>query len=142
MRISDWSSDVCSSDLSAATCKGTSRERTGGSMADSRTAPDAAQTGAATGGDMVEELPYRSLSGAAVLASCLLTLLAIVIVINQLLNLQLLAGVVFVENRYLFLLATTILPVVFLAYPLRSQTAPSPPPFYHRAPALLTFDRT
>jgi TRAP transporter 4TM/12TM fusion protein len=99
-------------------------------MADSRTAPDAAQTDARqTGGDMIEELPYRSLSGAAMLASCLLTLVAVVIVVNQLLNLQLLAGIVFVENRYLYLLATAILPLVFLAYPLRSGNARAPLPW-------------
>jgi TRAP transporter 4TM/12TM fusion protein len=91
-------------------------------MADSRTAPTAAATAAATGGDMVEELPYRRLSGAAMLASCLLTIVAIVVVINQLLNLQLFAGIVFVENRYLFLLATAVLPIVFLAYPIRSRS--------------------
>jgi TRAP-type uncharacterized transport system fused permease subunit len=42
--------------------------------------------------------------------------------INQLLNLQLFAGVVFIENRYLFLLAASLFPLVFLAYPLQRGT--------------------
>src|SRR5690606_12629394 len=42
------------------------------------------------------------------------------IAVNQLLNLQLFVGIVFVENRYLYLLASTILPVVFLSYPARA----------------------
>ena len=68
---------------------------------------------------MVEELAYRELRGWPLFAVCLLTAIATVIVINQLLNLQLFVGLVFVENRYLYLLAATVLPVVFLAYPMR-----------------------
>ena len=43
-------------------------------------------------------------------------LLAIAITLNQLLNLQLFAGIVFIEGRYLYLLAALLLPLVFLAY--------------------------
>jgi TRAP transporter 4TM/12TM fusion protein len=107
-------------------------------MADSRTATGAAPTGVAAGGDMVEELPYRSLAGAGIAASCLLTLAAIVIVINQLLNLQLFAGVVFVENRYLYLLAVSVLPIVFLAYPLRSGRTAAGIPWHDVGLAVVT----
>jgi TRAP transporter 4TM/12TM fusion protein len=107
-------------------------------MADSRNAPDAAQTGAAAGGDMIEELPYRSLSGVPMLAACLFSVTAIVVVINQLLNLQLFAGIVFVENRYLYLLAAVMLPVVFLAYPLRTGDARAGLPWYDAGLAVLT----
>jgi hypothetical protein len=87
-------------------------------MADGRDRPASAQTQApASGGDMVEELPYRELRGPALFAVCALTIVAMLVVVNQLLNLQLLIGLVFVENRYLYLLAATVLPVVFLAYP-------------------------
>jgi TRAP transporter 4TM/12TM fusion protein len=88
------------------------------------------------GGDMVEELPYRSLSGLALVASCLLTIVVLLVVLNQLLNLQLFAKIVFVENRYLFLLAALVLPVVFLAYPVRRDLAAQPLPWFD---ALLSF---
>jgi TRAP transporter 4TM/12TM fusion protein len=88
------------------------------------------------GGDMVEELPYRSLSGLALVASCLLTGVVLLVVLNQLLNLQLFAKIVFVENRYLFLLAALVLPVVFLAYPVRRSLAAQPLPWFD---ALLAF---
>jgi TRAP transporter 4TM/12TM fusion protein len=88
------------------------------------------------GGDMVEELPYRSLSGLALVASCVLTGVVLLVVLNQLLNLQLFAKIVFVENRYLFLLAALVLPVVFLAYPVRRSLAAQPLPWFD---ALLAF---
>ena len=102
-------------------------------MADSRTAPGAVQTG----GDMVEELPYRSLSGLTLFMSCALTVVSVVIVLNQLLNLHLFSGIVFVENRYLFILAATILPIVFLAYPARTGRAQAPLPALDVAFALI-----
>lgn len=37
--------------------------------------------------------------------------------VNQIFNLQLLVGVVFLDNRYLFLLAACFLPVAFIAFP-------------------------
>jgi TRAP transporter 4TM/12TM fusion protein len=75
------------------------------------------------GGDMVEELAYRRLTGVAMVVSCTLALLLVGVVLNQLLNLQLFAGIVFVENRYLYLLATATLPLVFLSYPARGRRA-------------------
>ena len=44
-------------------------------------------------------------------ASC--TVLAIALTLNQLLNLQLFVGIVFIENRYLYLLAALLLPLDF-----------------------------
>lgn len=73
--------------------------------------------GRAAPAHMPEELGGRTVAGAAravfvaaAVASCALAL-------NQLLNLQLFAGIVFIENRYLFLLAATLFPLVFLALP-------------------------
>ena len=37
--------------------------------------------------------------------------------LNQLLNLHLFVGIVFIENRYLYLLAAALLPLIFLALP-------------------------
>ncbi len=96
-------------------------------MTDGRDRPASGQAQPAIGGDMVEELHYRELSGPAMFAVCALTIAAMVIVVNQLLNLQLFVGVLFVENRYLYLLAATVLPVVFLAYPLHPGTSGDPP---------------
>jgi TRAP-type uncharacterized transport system fused permease subunit len=82
------------------------------------------------GGDMVEELAYRSLKGPAMVVSCVLAVIVVVIVVNQLLNLQLFSGIVFVENRYLYLLATATLPLVFLSYPVRAELVRRPTPWY------------
>ncbi len=49
----------------------------------------------------------------------LAAIVATFLALNQLLNLQLFVGVVFIENRYLFLLAATLFPLVFLAFPGR-----------------------
>ena len=64
---------------------------------------------------MVEELAARTLSGPALAVFCVCTVLAIAIALNQLLNLQLFVGIVFIENRYLYLMAAVLLPLVFLA---------------------------
>jgi TRAP transporter 4TM/12TM fusion protein len=82
------------------------------------------------GGDMVEELAYRSLKGPARVVGCLLAIVVVVVVINQLLNLQLFAGIVFVENRYLYLLAAATLPLVFLSYPARGRRVHHATPWY------------
>ena len=39
--------------------------------------------------------------------------------LNQLLNLQLFVGVVFIDNRYLYLLAASLFPLIFLVFPMR-----------------------
>lgn len=89
--------------------------------------------GAAAGTMMVEELPYRRLSGWRLALSCALIVVATLIVVNQLLNLQLFVGVVFIENRYLYLMAALILPIVFLSYPAATSLARRPTPFYDLA---------
>lgn len=91
-------------------------------MAEGPDRPAAGQS-QASGGDMVEELLYRDLRGPALFAICALTVVTAVIVVNQLLNLQLFIGLVFVENRYLYLLAALVLPVVFLAYPMHGRAS-------------------
>ena len=73
-------------------------------------------TPAPGGGDMIEELAHRRLRGPALAVSCALAVLIIVICINQLLNLHLFVGIVFVENRYLYLLATATLVACVYAY--------------------------
>jgi TRAP transporter 4TM/12TM fusion protein len=87
-------------------------------------------TAAPGGGDMIEELAYRRLRGPALAVSCALAVLIIVICINQLLNLHLFIGIVFVENRYLYLLATATLPLVFLSYPFRGSQVRAATPWF------------
>jgi TRAP transporter 4TM/12TM fusion protein len=79
---------------------------------------------------MPDELAGRRLAPAATLAFVLATFLAAALALNQLLNLQLLAGMVFVENRYLFLLAATLLPLIFLAIPWRRSAIAGPTPWH------------
>jgi len=93
---------------------------------------------APSGGDMIEELAYRKLSGLAMAVSCALAILTIAVVVNQLLNLGLFAGIVFVENRYLYLLAALTLPLVFLSYPLQARGTHGATPWYDWAAAALT----
>ncbi|WP_430396207.1 TRAP transporter permease [Ferrovibrio sp.] len=66
---------------------------------------------------MVEDLAYRRHRAPVQVLSCLLTIGAILLVLNQQFNLALFSGIVFIDNLYLFLLAAFTLPLVFLAYP-------------------------
>ena len=86
--------------------------------------------GAAAPDRMVEELAARRLSGPALAVFCIITLLAIAITLNQLLNLQLFVGVVFIESRYLYLLAALLLPLVFLVYGANARAAETRVPWY------------
>jgi TRAP transporter 4TM/12TM fusion protein len=104
-------------------------------MTDSQITAGAGQ--AARGGDMIEELPYRELTGLPLIASCFLMIVTVLVVLNQLLNLQLFVGLVFVENRYLYLVGALILPIVFLAYPWRASLVSAPLPWFDAALALL-----
>ncbi len=107
-------------------------------MADALAPGGAGKTGGVAAADMmVEELAYRTLSGWWLALSCAFIVVAAIIVINQLLNLQLLVGVVFIENRYLYLVATLVLPIVFLSYPAAPKGARRPVPFYDLALACL-----
>lgn len=73
---------------------------------------------------MVEELAYRILPVWLQAIFGTLTLLTMLLVLNQQFNLRLF-NITLVENRYLFLLAATTLPLVFLAYPWHPKAARS-----------------
>lgn len=50
-----------------------------------------------------------------------------VLAVNQLFNLQFFAGIVFIDNRYLLLLAACFLPTIFLAFPGWRRSRPGVP---------------
>ncbi|MSP88736.1 MAG: TRAP transporter fused permease subunit [Alphaproteobacteria bacterium] len=66
---------------------------------------------------MVEVLDYRQLRPLPMALFGALTLAGLALVLNQLLNLQLFVGIVFIDNRYLFLVGGIFLSLVYLAYP-------------------------
>ncbi len=70
---------------------------------------------------MVEDLAYRRQRPIVQALFCALTILAILLVLNQQFNLALFSGIVFIDNLYLFLLVAFTLPLVFLAYPATSR---------------------
>jgi TRAP transporter 4TM/12TM fusion protein len=78
---------------------------------------------ASPGDMMVEVLDYRKLRLLPMTLFCLLTILGIALVLNQLLNLQLFIGVVFIDNRYLFLIGGIFLSLVYLAYPAHPKAS-------------------
>ncbi len=86
---------------------------------------------------MVEVLPYRDLHGPLLWLFVTLTVLANLIVLNQLLNLGFFARITLIENRYLYILAALILPLVFLAYPINAQSREARGPWLDIAAALL-----
>src|ERR1051325_4537093 len=65
---------------------------------------------------MVEELVARPLSGPTLAIFAIATVLAILLTLNQLLNLQFFVAIVLIESRFLYLLAALLLPLAFLAY--------------------------
>jgi TRAP transporter 4TM/12TM fusion protein len=78
---------------------------------------------------MIEEMPGRPLRGAARIVFAVAAVLTTCLALNQLLNLQLFVGIVFIENRYLYLLAATLFPLIFLVFPAH-KTAESATPWY------------
>src|SRR5688500_8774778 len=78
---------------------------------------------------MVEELAARPLGPAARALLAIVALLAALLAVNQLLNLQLFAGIVFIENRHLYLLAAVLFPPVFVALPASARSR-GPTPWY------------
>jgi TRAP transporter 4TM/12TM fusion protein len=70
---------------------------------------------------MPDELEGRPIVGAVRLCFAVATVLVTLLVLNQLLNLHLFVGVVFIENRYLFLLAAFLFPLIFLIFPARKR---------------------
>jgi len=76
-----------------------------------------AHIGGAAPAQMPDELEGRPIAGAVRIVFALAALASTLLVLNQLLNLQLLAGVVFIDNRYLYLLAAALFPLIFLIFP-------------------------
>lgn len=76
---------------------------------------------------MVEELAARPLRGPALIVFAAATVAAVLLTLNQLLNLQFFAGVVLIESRYLYLLAALLLPLAFLAYSGAKRTGSAVP---------------
>jgi TRAP transporter 4TM/12TM fusion protein len=79
---------------------------------------------------MVEEITPRFLTGAPLAIFCITTMLAVAVTLNQLLNLHLFAGIVFIESRYLYLLSALLLPLAFLAYAGGAQADTAAVPWY------------
>lgn len=88
---------------------------------------------------MPEEIEGRKLGGVARIIFALVAVLVTFLALNQLLNLQLFAGVVLIENRYLFLVAATLFPLVFLAFPAIPGAALSSVPWYDWLLAAVAF---
>ena len=64
--------------------------------------------------------------------------LAIALAVNQLLNLQLFVGVVLLDNRYLYMIITLLLPLVFIVFPAGPSAPADRVPWYDVALFLLT----
>lgn len=86
-------------------------------MSEAAAREQATQLHAGAQARMPDELAGRALTGAARAVFVVAALVAVTLALNQLLNLHLFVGVVFIENRYLFLLATSLFPLIFLAFP-------------------------
>ncbi|MBI4366529.1 MAG: TRAP transporter large permease subunit, partial [Deltaproteobacteria bacterium] len=87
---------------------------------------------------MPDELEARPITGLVRVLFAIAAVVSTALALNQLLNLQLLAGVVFIENRYLYLLAASLLPLIFLIFPVRKGTH-KPTPWYDWLIAALSF---
>jgi TRAP transporter 4TM/12TM fusion protein len=120
----------------------TQNERRAGNLEDAAAGRPAAEAlghvGEAAPEQMVEELAGRAMTGAVRAAFVAVAVIVTLLVLNQLLNLQLFSGVVFIENRYLYLLAALLFPLVFLVLPADSKNAAGPPPWYDWALATLS----
>ncbi|MYZ50368.1 TRAP transporter permease [Propylenella binzhouense] len=75
----------------------------------------------------VEELRFRSLRGVARLLFAVLTIATLGVALYQFSNASLLFGVVILDNRYYYLVATLVLPLVFLVYPARASAEKAAP---------------
>ncbi len=87
---------------------------------------------------MPEELAYRVPTGAVGAACLLAALCACLVVLNQRLNLGFFIGKTLIDTRYLYLLATLLLPIVFIAYPAHGRAPMRAVPWYDLILALLT----
>lgn len=88
---------------------------------------------------MPDELEGRPIAGAVRIVFALAALAATALVLNQLLNLQLFAGVVFIDNRYLYLLAAALFPLIFLIFPAGKGGGDARTPWHDWLVALIAF---
>ena len=84
---------------------------------------DRSHAGAAAPAQMPEEIEGRSLTGAVRMCFAIAGVVACLLAVNQLLNLHLFIGVVFIDNRYLYILAATLFPLIFIVFPIRKTDA-------------------
>ena len=94
--------------------------------------------GEAAPAQMIEELAGRSMTGPVRALFAAVAMATTFLVLNQLLNFQLFAGVVFIENRYLYILAGLVFPLVFLVLPANPKNSAGPTPWYDWALAALS----
>ena len=89
---------------------------------------------------MPDELAGRSIAGGVRVLFAVAAILSTGLVLNQLLNLHLFAGVVFIENRYLYLLAAILFPPMVLIFPARGgKGLDTPTPWYDWLLATVAF---
>jgi TRAP transporter 4TM/12TM fusion protein len=89
---------------------------------------------------MPDELAGRPIAGAVRILFAVAAVLSAGLVLNQLLNLQLFAGVVFIENRYLYLLAAFLFPLIVLIFPAHpGADRGAPTPWYDWLLAIVSF---
>ena len=99
---------------------------------------DRSHAGAAAPAHMPEEIEGRPLTGAVRMCFAIAGVVACLLAVNQLLNLHLFIGVVFIDNRYLYILAATLFPLIFIVFPIRKTDAKSTP-WYDWLLALIAF---
>lgn len=87
---------------------------------------------------MPDELEGRPIVGLVRVLFAVAAIVSTGLALNQLLNLQLFVGVVFIENRYLFLLAASLFPLIFLIFPAHKDRL-GPTPWYDWLMALVAF---
>lgn len=87
---------------------------------------------------MPEELAYRAPGGPLGAICVLSAVLTCLVVLNQQLNLGFLVGKTLIDTRYLYLLATLLLPIVFIAYPAHAGAPMRRVPWYDLAMATAT----
>ncbi len=88
---------------------------------------------------MPEELAFRTLRGPVAWLVAIVTIAAIVLVLNQLLNLKFFAGITLLENQYLYVLAGAFLALTFVCYPAGPTLMARPIPWYDWLLAALSF---